>query len=218
VIRWTDTSPRIEWPVHSNAIELLKSSRSNAPLVLVTAQTVANVLSHLQTPPAGLKTWFSGMPIEQGGLLIGRVTRLNETTSSDQFECIEVLRHSPAPDATGTALSLRMESSVWQAANEVCDELNKRLSLDQNQHRCGPCRVIGWYHSHPNLGAFFSGTDRQTQAAFFNHDYSLGWVIDPVRSTSLQELDQAWYIGAQSVETVATIINDRPVEPSLPTD
>jgi proteasome lid subunit RPN8/RPN11 len=206
MIRWTDTSPSIHWPLHSNATDLLLAHASDKPIVLVTEQLVADVLAHLQTPPAGLKTWFSGMPIEQGGLLIGRVTRLNETTLNDQFECIEVLAHSPAPDATGTALSLRMESTVWQAANDVCVELNATLNLDQSQQQCGPCRVIGWYHSHPNLGAFFSGTDRQTQAAFFNHGYSLGWVIDPVRSSSSLNLDQAWFIGAQSVQTQATII------------
>ncbi len=41
--------------------------------------------------------------------------------------------------------------------------------------------VVGWYHSHPNLGAFFSGTDRATQRAFFNRPYSVGLVVDPVR-------------------------------------
>jgi proteasome lid subunit RPN8/RPN11 len=205
MIRWTDTSPSIHWPLHANATELLQTHPSNTAIILVSEQLVSDVLAHLQTPPAGLKTWFSGMPIEQGGLLIGRVTRLNEATPPDQFECIEVLAHSPAPDATGTALSLRMESTVWQAANKVCDELNAISNLDKNQQQCGPCRVIGWYHSHPNLGAFFSSTDRHTQSAFFNQTYSLGWVIDPVRSDGLLKLDQAWFIGAQAEETQAII-------------
>jgi proteasome lid subunit RPN8/RPN11 len=205
MIRWTDTSPSINWPLHANATELLKVYASNKPLILVTEQVVHDVLTHLQTPPAGLKTWFSGMPIEQGGLLIGRVTRLNETTPINQFECIEVLAHSPAPDATGTALSLRMESTVWQAANEVCDALNTISNSEINQQQRGTCRVVGWYHSHPNLGAFFSNTDRQTQSAFFNQAYSLGWVIDPVSSDGVLNLDQAWFIGAQSTETAAII-------------
>ena len=53
-------------------------------------------------------------------------------------------------------------------------------------------QVIGWYHSHPDLGAFFSATDRHTQSAFFPHPYSLGWVLDPIRN------EQAWFIGASS--------------------
>jgi proteasome lid subunit RPN8/RPN11 len=209
MISWTDTSPIVKWPLHSNANDLMLAHADklacNNTIILVTEQLVTDVLAHLQTPPAGLKAWFSGIPIEQGGLLIGRVTRLNEATPSDQFECIEVLAHSPAPDATGTALSLRMESTVWQAANDLCAELNANLDEDKDQQPCGPCRVIGWYHSHPNLGAFFSGTDRQTQAAFFNHAYSLGWVIDPVRSDGLLNLDQAWFISGQSDETQAII-------------
>jgi hypothetical protein len=49
--------------------------------------------------------------------------------------------------------------------------------------------VVGWYHSHPNLGAFFSGTDRKTQRSFFSQRYSLGLVADPVRS------EEAWFVG-----------------------
>jgi len=41
--------------------------------------------------------------------------------------------------------------------------------------------IVGWYHSHPNLGVFFSGIDRATQSAFFNYPYALGLVIDPIR-------------------------------------
>lgn len=92
MIRWTDTSPTINWPLHPNANDLMAAHASeltrNKTIILVPEQLVTDVLTHLQTPPAGLKTWFSGMPIEQGGLLIGRVTRLNETTPNDQFECI----------------------------------------------------------------------------------------------------------------------------------
>jgi proteasome lid subunit RPN8/RPN11 len=57
--------------------------------------------------------------------------------------------------------------------------------------------VVGWFHSHPDLGAFFSGTDRRTQAGFFHHPFSLGWVVDPVRG------EQAWFCGPHSVELQA---------------
>ena len=45
--------------------------------------------------------------------------------------------------------------------------------------------VTGWYHSHPNLGVFFSGVDRATQRAFFNQPYALGLVIDPIRNEEM---------------------------------
>ena len=52
--------------------------------------------------------------------------------------------------------------------------------------------VVGWFHSHPGIGAFFSATDRRTQAGFFHHPFSLGWVIDP------QRREQAWFAGADA--------------------
>ena len=39
--------------------------------------------------------------------------------------------------------------------------------------------VLGWYHSHPNLGAFFSSTDKYTQKNFFPNNYNLVLVVDP---------------------------------------
>jgi proteasome lid subunit RPN8/RPN11 len=53
---------------------------------------------------------------------------------------------------------------------------------------------LGWYHSHPNLGAFFSSTDRYTQKHFFNNDYSLGLVIDPIRN------EEKYFLNKNSIE------------------
>ena len=54
--------------------------------------------------------------------------------------------------------------------------------------------VVGWYHSHPNLGAFFSGTDRYNQKANFNSFFHVGVVIDPVRD------EKAAFTGQDSTE------------------
>jgi proteasome lid subunit RPN8/RPN11 len=59
--------------------------------------------------------------------------------------------------------------------------------------------VVGWYHSHPGLGAFFSHTDRRTQQAFFAHAYSVGWVVDPLRGES------AWFVGPRSLPPAVVI-------------
>ncbi|MFX1594033.1 MAG: Mov34/MPN/PAD-1 family protein [Promethearchaeota archaeon] len=42
-------------------------------------------------------------------------------------------------------------------------------------------RIIGWWHSHPDLGCFLSSTDLLTQKYFFNKPYQVALVIDPVR-------------------------------------
>lgn len=43
--------------------------------------------------------------------------------------------------------------------------------------------VVGWYHSHPGFGCWFSGTDVNTQASFEQlHPRVVGVVVDPVQS------------------------------------
>jgi proteasome lid subunit RPN8/RPN11 len=41
--------------------------------------------------------------------------------------------------------------------------------------------VVGWYHSHLDLGAFMSGRDLRTQRGGFPHEHQVAVVVDPVR-------------------------------------
>jgi proteasome lid subunit RPN8/RPN11 len=118
------------------------------------------VLAHLRT-----------RPVEQGGLLVGRAFADPVT---GLLAHVRVTGSAPADESEGTAFSLRMGTRVWQAAQALLgpEEL-----------------IVGWYHSHPGLSAFFSDTDRQTQRAFFNNPYSIGWVIDPT------DADEAFFLG-----------------------
>jgi proteasome lid subunit RPN8/RPN11 len=112
--------------------------------------------------------------VEMGGLLIGKVHDLDPSTF-----VVSVEDFARGEEFDGTSVSLRLDAAVWEAA---------RMKLAKD--RC----VIGWYHSHPNLGAFFSGTDRRTQASFFNQPHSVGLVIDPIRR------EEKWFIGSTSEE------------------
>jgi proteasome lid subunit RPN8/RPN11 len=129
--------------------------------------------------------------VEMGGLLIGNVYSLADEV--DEF-VIAISDHARSVEYNSTGVSLRMDTPVWD---------NARLKSQDGRS------VIGWYHSHPNLGAFFSGTDRRTQRAFFNqfsgtdrrtqraffnHPHCVGLVIDPIRS------EEKWFIGAESDE------------------
>lgn len=69
---------------------------------------------------------------------------------------------------------------------------------------CGSCgydlrnaRIVGWYHSHPNLSPFMSGTDIQTHETYFNFECGVAIVIDPV----LQEY-RIWQTRKTLVEEV----------------
>ena len=39
--------------------------------------------------------------------------------------------------------------------------------------------IVGWFHTHPGLGVFMSGTDRQTQRNFFSQPWQVSLVVDP---------------------------------------
>ena len=106
--------------------------------------------------------------------------RWGPLVSIDGFLASETCRTS--------GVSLAMGTEIWDRARDL-------------MARTGSM-VVGWYHSHPNLGAFFSGTDRATQRAFFNRPYSVGLVVDPVRG------EEAWFVGPAStplrIESVLT--------------
>lgn len=119
--------------------------------------------------------------LERGGLLVGTACRWGGHGAGGEASAIALVHVRcavPADETSASAIALRMDAAVWDAA---------RARL-----RGGDERVVGWYHSHPGIGAFFSDTDRRTQGAFFREAYSLGWVIDPVRG------EQAWFVGAAS--------------------
>lgn len=111
---------------------------------------------------------------EVGGLLVGCVALTEDAAAP----LVVVTRAVPGDERRNSAVFVELGSAVWRQADAAM--------------QAGEC-VVGWYHTHPNLGAFFSGTDRRTQAAFFPHPYSLGWVIDPYRG------EQKLYIGAASI-------------------
>ena len=135
-------------------------------LVILTDDVREEVLRHLRSSQD-----------EQGGLLLGEVFAADESVSVAASRAVVVSRAIPALDFSSSGISLRMESGVWERA---------RLVLRPHE------LIVGWYHSHPGLGAFFSATDRRTQAAFFPHPYSVGWVLDPVLD------DEMFFVGRES--------------------
>ena len=134
----------------------------------------------------------SASRLERGGLLIG--APLVRTAGDVQPALVFVRAAVPALDDDATGYSLRMSAAVWDTA---------RAELAPGEV------VVGWFHSHPDIGAFFSGTDRRTQAGFFAHPFSIGWVIDPVRR------EQAWFVGPRSLAIAAAdaVLLDDPGDP-----
>lgn len=42
-------------------------------------------------------------------------------------------------------------------------------------------RIVGWYHTHPNFGIFLSEMDLFIHEQFFNLDWQIAYVFDPIR-------------------------------------
>jgi proteasome lid subunit RPN8/RPN11 len=135
-------------------------------LVILADDVREEVLRHLR-----------GSQDEQGGLLLGEVFADDEQVSVAGSCAVAISQAIPALDFASSGISLRMESGVWERARAALRPFEM---------------IVGWYHSHPGLGAFFSATDRRTQAAFFPHPYSVGWVLDPVLD------EEAFFVGRES--------------------
>jgi hypothetical protein len=114
--------------------------------------------------------------VEAGGLLLGHVHRVSTMAPPS---IVSITEFVPGRDFAGTGVSLALGTALWDDARPLLD---------------GGFSVIGWVHSHPDLGAFFSGTDRRTQRAFFSLPFQVGLCIDPVRG------EHAWFHGPASRE------------------
>lgn len=149
----------------------LDEPRSVFPLLIVECAVRDQVLAHLHTSHT-----------ELGGLLIGDAfVRTEPHPMAGQISVVRIREAIPGHDYASTSVSLQLGTSVW----------------DKARNRIGDGRlVIGWYHSHPHLGAFFSGTDRRTQRAFFAHPYSIGWVVDPYATDPAST--ERFYVGPQA--------------------
>ena len=97
------------------------------------------------------------------GILRGRVL-VHEQRTLTLVLCAEPLR-----DAQGSRVSVQATLASWQQAWSTMQD-----SLV----------VVGWYHSHPGLGIFFSETDRVCQRRFFRQPWQVGFVIDPHADTT----------------------------------
>ena len=153
----------------------------------------APVLAFARTALVDALTCVAGAELERGGLLIGEPF----VDTQGAIELVHIRAAVVSEDDESSAISLRMSARVWAAA---------QARLEPHE------RVVGWFHSHPGIGAFFSQTDRATQAGFFREPYSVGWVIDPERG------EHAWFIGPDSVEigidAVVLLSETGPVKPS----
>ena len=71
--------------------------------------------------------------------------------------------------------SVEVSREEFQRINDEVDRIRDRSN--------GRIRKIGWYHSHPNFGIFMSNTDRLNQKRYYNQEWQIAMVVDPIRGT-----------------------------------
>lgn len=143
-------------PIDKPIAQFLQESNILAQIapVYIEKKAYLNIINHLK----------SDLEREQGGILFGNAYR-----DPQKGIYVKIVSAIAAPNTLATKAHLEFTAQTWQGIMEYA----KEIYLSEN--------IVGWYHSHPNIGVFMSNTDLKTQEAFFYHPWSLSIVYDPVR-------------------------------------
>mmetsp|Transcript_59061 Transcript_59061/g.103358 ORF Transcript_59061/g.103358 Transcript_59061/m.103358 type:complete len:315 (-) Transcript_59061:132-1076(-) len=130
----------------------------DAPVADTAEQVYVSSLALLKM----LKHGRMGVPMEVMGLMLGEFIDDYTVRVVDVFSMPQ----------SGNSVSVEAVDPVFQT---------KMLDLLKQTGR--PEMVVGWYHSHPGFGCWFSGTDMNTQQSFEQlNPRAVGVVVDPIQS------------------------------------
>ena len=153
----------------------------NSRKVFICHSAIHTVENHLR----------SDVTREQGGFLVG--SPYADLANREVY--VDISAAIPAIGAIGTA-------GHWKLTREALAYASCILEM-----RYAKKMVVGWYHSHPGLGAFFSGTDHHTQRMFYPNAWNVALVCDPRPATRASAergrgegvtSSVAWFIGARA--------------------
>eukprot|EP00918_Siedleckia_nematoides_P038784 GHVU01084378.1.p1 GENE.GHVU01084378.1~~GHVU01084378.1.p1 ORF type:complete len:337 (+),score=44.35 GHVU01084378.1:72-1013(+) len=109
-----------------------------------------------------LKHGRAGVPMEVMGLMLG------EFVDDYTIRVVDVF----SMPQSGNSVSVEAVDPAYQTAMLDMLKITGRGEL-----------VVGWYHSHPGFGCWFSATDVSTQQAFERlNSRAVGVVVDPIQS------------------------------------
>ena len=100
---------------------------------------------------------------EVGGVFLGAIGRSRLGLVTTMTEALPAVR----TEAGRGHITFSHDS--WEEIYSYLDSLAENL------------QIVGWYHTHPGFGVFFSHQDSFIQENFFGHPGQLGVVIDPVK-------------------------------------
>jgi Prokaryotic homologs of the JAB domain len=141
---------------------LLQAISPQSPCAVLLPQTVLTRLT---------AHFAQNLGCEQMALLTGRVLHL-DATAGWLLLVDDVL---PAGSTHATRIHVSMSPQSWPDLWSRLDTISDAIS----DTSAAPT-LLGWAHSHPGHGAFFSAEDRRTQSLWFTQPWHLGIVLDPV--------------------------------------
>jgi len=107
---------------------------------------------------------------EQMGLMIGNIFAKN----NDVF--VGYVRHFVMSETWGSRISIDVGHSDWAYMQKKIEQFNTQ---DKKEHR-----IIGWWHTHPEMQLFLSQTDINTQKKYFGKKWQFAMVMNPQHEIS----------------------------------
>jgi len=128
----------------------------------ISSLALLKMLLHARSACAGESA--DGKTLEVMGMLLGK-------TDGNSFIIVDTF-----PIKKGDEASVQLTDEDYEYIVDTCEKMKKVGRMEE---------IIGWYHSHPALGVFLSGTDIRTQRVQqqFQDPY-LAIVIDPISTIS----------------------------------
>jgi proteasome lid subunit RPN8/RPN11 len=123
------------------------------PQVVITAAALDDVRRHAE----------SDLHVELGGTLLGSVAR------HEGRPVVIVEAAIPAQSSEHSAVHFTFTADAW-----------RQLNADREAH-FPDLQTVGWFHTHPNLGVFYSSDDVVVHSAAFTQPWHVGLVVDPAR-------------------------------------
>jgi proteasome lid subunit RPN8/RPN11 len=106
----------------------------------------------------------SNLHVELGGALLGQAYRYQNQIY------VDVVAALPAVSGSHGPIHFTFNADSWTRLQR--DRAEQFPQLD----------IIGWFHTHPGLGVFYSGDDVVVHSAAFTLPWHVGLVVDPVRN------------------------------------
>lgn len=131
-----------------------KTPVQNAVLVIAHKDALATIQAHST----------SDMGVELGGALLGQAYR------SGKQMVLEIKAALPVASQDHGPVHFTFSADSW--AQIQADKAAQYPNLD----------IVGWFHTHPNLGVFYSSDDVVVHSAAFTLPWHVGLVVDPVRN------------------------------------